>query len=141
MIDQLLSNWLCWAIVMVAFASYQQLLMNYLSLRAVRTHELQPAHAQHNNDETVQREFSGVLINALPLMGLLGTIIGLLDCFVGIANEGASGELVSRGIADALLTTQLGLICAIPGWLLQAWVRSRSANPSRDKTALMSYRS
>jgi biopolymer transport protein ExbB len=68
---------------------------------------------------------TGILIGALPLLGLLGTIIGLLTCFKGIASYGADGALLSGGIADALLTTQLGLVCAIPGWLLQTYIRSR----------------
>lgn len=72
----------------------------------------------------LQQECSGRLIAALPLLGLLGTIIGLLKCFSGIAAGGASSELVGGGIADALLTTQLGIICAVPAWLLHAWVRA-----------------
>jgi len=122
MIEQLTHSWLCWAIVLLALACYQQLLLDYLD------HGSQPESLDNNAGqqlgEYAQREFTGVLISALPLLGLLGTIIGLLECFAGIASEGASGELVSGGIADALLTTQLGLVCAIPGWLLQSWVHS-----------------
>jgi len=114
MITQLTHNWLCWAIVFVALVSYHQLWLEFFKNRSI-------SHA-HYDDQT-QREFSGLLIAALPLMGLLGTIIGLLDCFAGIASQGASSDLVSGGIADALLTTQLGLVCAIPGWLLESAIK------------------
>ena len=58
-------------------------------------------------------------ISALPLLGLLGTIVGLLETFgvmaVGIGNHQA---LMSGGIADALFTTEMGLVMAVPGWIL-----------------------
>lgn len=136
MIEQLTHNWLCWAILLLALICYQQLWLDYFAHRS-QTRKLGNSGKQQaddglerESDDSIKREFSGVLIGALPLMGLLGTIIGLLDCFAGIASEGASGELVSGGIADALLTTQLGLVCAIPGWLLQAWVHSSSPSAS-----------
>jgi biopolymer transport protein ExbB len=67
-----------------------------------------------------------ILLSALPLLGLLGTITGLLTTFRAMA---ASNELdqsfVSSGIAEALITTQLGLIMVIPGLLLREWIRRR----------------
>jgi biopolymer transport protein ExbB len=127
MIEQLTHNWICWAIVVLALICYQQLLLDYFAQNGKNTESNPP----HNDTESqanteVKHAFSGVLIGALPLLGLLGTIIGLLDCFAGIASEGADSELISSGIADALLTTQLGLVCAIPGWLLQNWVKTAS---------------
>ena len=58
------------------------------------------------------------------MLGLFGTIVGLLECFIGMASDGVSSELVSGGIGDALLTTQLGITCAIPAWLLHAYVKA-----------------
>jgi len=121
MVQQLLGNWLCWAILILALVCYQQLWSDFLVQRSAATNLGNDAEQQSEN--SIKANFSGVLIGALPLMGLLGTIIGLLECFAGIAQQGASSELISSGIADALLTTQLGLVCAIPGWLLQAYVR------------------
>jgi biopolymer transport protein ExbB len=67
-----------------------------------------------------------ILLSALPLLGLLGTITGLLTTFRAMA---ASNELsqtfVSRGIAEALITTQLGLVMVIPGLLLDSFIRRR----------------
>lgn len=134
MIDQLTHNWLCWAIIAVAMICYQQLFLQFLTWRQVGT-EANHQRQTHQNS-LHQMEFSSLLIAALPLMGLLGTIIGLLDCFAGIAGQGANGDLVSGGIADALLTTQLGLVCAIPGWLLLAWTRSTIPNINMPEAAL-----
>ena len=51
-----------------------------------------------------------------PFVGLLGTTMGIVNSFTGMAQSGASGGLaaVSAGIAEALLTTALGLMVAIP---------------------------
>jgi biopolymer transport protein TolQ len=53
--------------------------------------------------------------SASPLMGLLGTVVGVMDAFIGIAT-GGSGNIsaVAPGVAEALVTTVAGLIVAIP---------------------------
>ncbi len=50
-----------------------------------------------------------------PLLGLLGTVLGVMDAFLGIA-AGGSGNIsaVAPGIAEALVTTVTGLAVAIP---------------------------
>lgn len=50
-----------------------------------------------------------------PLLGLLGTVLGVMDAFIGIASKG-SGNLsaVAPGVAEALVTTVGGLAAAIP---------------------------
>jgi len=55
-----------------------------------------------------------------PFVGLLGTTMGIVNAFTGMASQGASGGLagISAGIAEALITTAFGLIVAIPAvWL------------------------
>lgn len=50
-----------------------------------------------------------------PLLGLLGTVIGLIKAFHAIAVTGSGGPaVVSTGIAEALLTTAFGLMVAVP---------------------------
>ena len=67
-----------------------------------------------------------ILLSALPLLGLLGTITGLLTTFRAMASANELNQsFVSKGIADALITTQLGLIMVIPGLLLCSWIRRR----------------
>ena len=50
-----------------------------------------------------------------PLLGLLGTVLGVMDAFIGIAT-GGSGNIsaVAPGVAEALVTTVMGLAVAVP---------------------------
>jgi len=59
------------------------------------------------------------VVTTTPLMGLLGTVIGMLTTFKGLAgSSGQTVDLVASGISEALITTQTGLMVAIPGWIL-----------------------
>jgi biopolymer transport protein ExbB/biopolymer transport protein TolQ len=50
-----------------------------------------------------------------PFVGLLGTVVGIINAFTGIAATGSGGlGAVSAGIAEALVETALGLVVAIP---------------------------
>lgn len=50
-----------------------------------------------------------------PLLGLLGTVIGVMDSFLGVTATGAANiGSVAPGIAEALVTTAFGLVAAIP---------------------------
>lgn len=64
------------------------------------------------------------LTSALPLLGLLGTIIGLLDTFSALSHD--TSVSISDAIGKALLTTQAGLLVSIPAmvmlWQLQAMI-------------------
>jgi biopolymer transport protein ExbB len=70
--------------------------------------------------------FATILVSAAPLMGLLGTVMGMLTTFDGISiSAGAStAGLVAGGIAEALITTETGLVIAIPGYILISKVKS-----------------
>jgi biopolymer transport protein ExbB len=62
-----------------------------------------------------------------PLMGLLGTVTGMIRTFQSIMLYGAGDpKLMAGGISEALVTTMLGLIVAIPLVFLHAWVTSSS---------------
>ena len=56
--------------------------------------------------------------NITPLLGLLGTVLGMIDAFNSIAQADAMGrpELLASGIGSALLTTAAGLSVAIPAY-------------------------
>ncbi|MBT1443779.1 MotA/TolQ/ExbB proton channel family protein [Shewanella sp. JM162201] len=78
-------------------------------------------------------EALGKAVAALPLLGLLGTIMGLLDSFAAMARgEGLEGGMAA-GIADALWTTQLGLMLALPAWLLLGYLKRLSLNLEREQ--------
>jgi biopolymer transport protein ExbB len=54
-----------------------------------------------------------------PFIGLFGTVYGIMDSFLGIANSGTTNlAVVAPGIAEALLTTAIGLAAAIPAVIM-----------------------
>ena len=59
--------------------------------------------------------FLNTLIASAPLMGLLGTVIGMLGTFSAISSGGGSEtvDMVAAGISEALITTQTGLFIAL----------------------------
>ena len=52
---------------------------------------------------------------AAPLVGLLGTVAGMTETIVSSASDSSAG--VAEGISVALITTQAGLVVAIPAWI------------------------
>jgi biopolymer transport protein ExbB/TolQ len=58
--------------------------------------------------------FLGTLVSIAPFVGLLGTVLGIIHAFHGLAVNKQGGELVMAGIAEALIATALGLFIAIP---------------------------
>lgn len=61
--------------------------------------------------------FVSSLVATAPLMGLLGTVIGMLLTFSALSQGGGSDttDMVAEGIRKALITTQTGLTIALPG--------------------------
>jgi len=67
-----------------------------------------------------------VLGTTAPLMGLLGTVMGMVELFDVITLHGtADPKLLAGGISIALLTTMAGLSVAIPVHLLHTWIAGR----------------
>lgn len=58
--------------------------------------------------------FLGTLVNIAPFVGLLGTVLGIINAFHGLSVNNQGGDLVMSGIAGALVATALGLFIAIP---------------------------
>lgn len=73
--------------------------------------------------------FLNTLVTAAPLLGLLGTVIGMFSTFQAIAGGGGSetASMVAAGISEALITTQTGLFVALPGIFLVLLVRRRKS--------------
>jgi biopolymer transport protein ExbB len=75
-----------------------------------------------------------VLAAVAPLMGLLGTVTGMMSTFDVITEHGTGDpKLLAGGISEALVTTELGLVVAIPLLLLGTLLAGRAA---RLETAL-----
>lgn len=72
--------------------------------------------------------FVNVLVISAPLFGLLGTVLGMLLTFKAIGVGGSStSEIIAKGISEALIATQSGMMVAIPG-LLMGFVVKRWRN-------------
>jgi biopolymer transport protein ExbB len=74
-----------------------------------------------------------------PFVGLLGTTMGIVNAFTGMAAQGASGGLagISAGIAEALITTAFGLLVAIPA----VWAFNYFTTTIENLTVEMTYTS
>jgi len=67
-----------------------------------------------------------VVAAVLPLLGLLGTVTGMIQTFGAIGSgSGANPQLLAGGITQALLTTEAGLLTALPIVLGHAYLRGR----------------
>ncbi|MFN9550694.1 MAG: MotA/TolQ/ExbB proton channel family protein [Pirellulaceae bacterium] len=65
--------------------------------------------------------------NVAPLLGLLGTVLGMMESFNAIATSSAIGrpDLLAGGIGQALITTAAGLLVAIPAYLASIYFLSK----------------
>lgn len=77
-----------------------------------------------------------------PFVGLLGTVMGIVNAFQSMAQSGSGGlGTVSAGIAEALITTAFGLIVAIPAVMLynylQGWVDARGVDISESSNEFL----
>ena len=63
--------------------------------------------------------FLGTMGNTAPLIGLLGTVWGIMRAFHDMASTGSAGpSVVAAGVAEALFTTAAGLLVAVPAVIL-----------------------
>lgn len=89
-------------------------------------HEMTVIFDEYRSVETVPFERNlrvmSTCVNCAPLMGLLGTVTGMLATFHALA-FGSGGDktmdMIASGISEALITTETGLIVALPGLLFQ----------------------
>lgn len=73
-----------------------------------------------------------ILASTAPLLGLLGTVTGMISTFDGMARFGLGNpRVMASGISQAMITTQAGLIIALPGLFMGNFLRRRSENMAR----------
>ena len=115
--QQLSSNIVIWLIILTALVCYYVLFELLLDSNKNASWRVKVASWQH----TLK-----VLLNCLPLLGLLGTIVGLLSTFTQMSYGSMDQqELLSSGIADAMFTTQIGLLMVIPGWVTLTYLKQK----------------
>ncbi len=85
------------------------------------------------------------VVTIAPLLGLLGTVLGLIDNFriLGDAPELLEAGALSAGIAEALITTAAGLMIAVPAFVLHVYITGlidrRTAEMSEFATSLVGF--
>ncbi len=67
------------------------------------------------------------VVQAAPMLGLLGTVIGMIEAFGKVSQGGGAADpsALANGIWIALTTTALGLAVAIPFYFISVWLESR----------------
>ena len=83
-------------------------------------HVLEDAFTPMNRDLRRGKTVIGSLVAVAPLLGLLGTVTGMIETFDSMADMSfftQSGG-IAGGIAEALFTTQMGLVVAVPGVII-----------------------
>lgn len=79
----------------------------------------------------------GVLAAVAPLLGLLGTVLGMINTFNTITLFGTgNARAMAGGISQALITTQTGLLIAIPGLYMRNFIQRRLQNVKHDVVSL-----
>lgn len=110
-------------------------------VRAPRPHLrrfLDEAFADFQRDLKRWTTLINVLVSVAPLMGLLGTVMGMIETFNSLGDMtfySQSGG-IAAGIATALFTTQLGLVVAVPGVIAKALLDRRQFQIESDLTAI-----
>ena len=84
-------------------------------------------HIRSRDSQEIVRGLTMIrsLVATAPLLGLLGTVSGMILTFQGI-EIGGNAEEISHGIGEALRTTQYGLAIAAPGLLFERALSRRS---------------
>lgn len=90
--------------------------------RAARERALQHAMQAEIKRLEESTPVLATVASTAPFVGLFGTVVGIIKAFASIASSNGGGpEVVSAGIAEALITTACGLLVAIPALIAYNW--------------------
>ncbi|WP_323007010.1 MotA/TolQ/ExbB proton channel family protein [Pseudorhodobacter sp.] len=80
------------------------------------------------------------VVQAAPMLGLLGTVVGMIDAFGTLAQStgGVDPALLAGGIWTALTTTAIGLSIALVFYFVAIWLEGRIESERQDLEALLS---
>ncbi|MGB3280314.1 MAG: MotA/TolQ/ExbB proton channel family protein [Pseudorhodobacter sp.] len=80
------------------------------------------------------------VVQAAPMLGLLGTVVGMIDAFGTLAQStgGVDPALLAGGIWTALTTTAIGLAIALVFYFVAIWLEGRIDNERQELEALLS---
>lgn len=78
------------------------------------------SHVVHNMEKYLS--LLGTIAMISPLLGLLGTVVGIIEAFMAVTSTGLNDPaLLAGGISKALITTAGGLVVAIPAMVMHRW--------------------
>jgi biopolymer transport protein TolQ len=87
---------------------------------------LEKEQAEEKDELAAGLQWLAIIGTVSPLLGLLGTVIGVMDAFLGITATGTANiAAVAPGVAEALITTVAGLSVAIPAVIAYNYFASR----------------
>jgi biopolymer transport protein ExbB len=109
--------------------------------KAAMTVSIEQAASQVIHDLERYLSTLGTIAAITPLLGLLGTVIGMIQAFLDLSQgtEGVKQMQLSSGISTALITTAAGLIIAIPTMLAYAFFRTRTQRYIGEMEAASSH--
>ena len=78
------------------------------------------------------------IVTVAPLLGLLGTVVGMFETFDSLGDMTLFSQTggIAGGIATALFTTQMGLIVAVPGYIIKSLLDRRERQIKHDLAQL-----
>ena len=105
--------------------------LGFLLINCIKYKDLQRENLESKIEEkamevkyTLERNLTmlGTIATISPLIGLLGTVVGMITAFTGLTEtSGANPDLLAAGISQALITTAFGLLIAVPGLVLHKY--------------------
>ena len=97
--------------------------------RAAMIDSIELAAAQVVHDLERYLNTLGTIAAITPLLGLLGTVVGMITVFGNIdINGSANADLLAAGISEALITTAFGLIIAVPAIVFYRFFEQKTIN-------------
>lgn len=115
------------SVMLAGLRSYQQLHQKgeqAETMRMVVAQVMEDYSAQAMGVVNKRLDILTTIATAAPLLGMTGTVTGMVVSFSGLADAGsvaASGDVVANGIAQALVTTAVGLVIALTAVIPQSF--------------------
>ena len=109
--------------------------LGFLLINCIKYKDLQRENLESKIEEkalevkyTLERNLTmlGTIATISPLLGLLGTVVGMINAFTGLTEiSGANPDMLASGISQALITTAFGLFIAVPGLVLHKYFEQK----------------
>ncbi len=127
-------------LVLAVFASLLLFIVieRFVSYRRAAHRLGQTAATVHGQLRRRMHTLAAIKVTA-PMLGLLGTLLGLINAFAGMAMAGVLDlRSVGAGVSEALLMTVLGLVIGLPAWwahaFFGAWADRILAHPPEGRS-------